>query len=336
MSFNLFGPASKSDIRVGYIDPERGFVGNLTVYEANKYAKLNPGTTFIFRRRDKIQFMNINEVNALQGKDLLPTNSASGSAGCDGITGLDIYEDGTGTGGGTGGVDGGFNNIKPEVLKEISPRVRFSGGGGIGAKGNPIFGNDGSLLAVDLIDGGWGYQYAPITDVFDEYGIGSGAVVRSIMIGDPGYPECKFLTTVETFEREEDFEEYDLSGAPTTGSFGRRYNKDGKDIGIWDPTVYANLDNDPARIEIQRYQDFLLSLRRGQKINIDQNIIRNWWTTRQERPIQVTARNKKSRVVHKVRHPGWNNSDENNKPREDSDYIDVVFNIYSAGANKRN
>ena len=29
MSFNLFGPASKSDIRVGYIDPERGFVGNL-------------------------------------------------------------------------------------------------------------------------------------------------------------------------------------------------------------------------------------------------------------------------------------------------------------------
>ena len=57
MSFNLFGPASKSDIRVGYIDPERGFVGNLTVYEANRYAKLNPGTTFIFRRRDKIQFM---------------------------------------------------------------------------------------------------------------------------------------------------------------------------------------------------------------------------------------------------------------------------------------
>jgi hypothetical protein len=355
MSFNIFGPASKSDIRVGYIDPERGFVGNLSVYEANKYAKLNPGTTFIFRRRDKIRFMNINGVNALTPKDLLPSNSASGSDGCDGITGLDIYEDGfggtgtDGTGGGTdggfggtgtdgtgGGTDGGFSAIKPEVLKEIPPKVRFSGGGGIGAKGNPIIGNDGSLLAVDLIDGGWGYQYAPITEVFDEYGIGSGAVVRSIMIGDPGYPDCKFLTTVETFENEEDFEEYDLSGAPTTGSFGRRYDKDGKDIGIWDPTVYANLDNDPARIEIQRYQDFLLSLRRGQKINIDQNVVRNWWTTRQERPIQVTARNKKSRVVHKVRHPGWNNSDENNKPREDTDYIDVVFNIYSAGANKRN
>ena len=28
-------------------------------------------------------------------------------------------------------------------------------------------------------------QYAPITDVFDDSGIASGAVVRSIMIGDP-------------------------------------------------------------------------------------------------------------------------------------------------------
>ena len=301
MSFNLFGPATKCDIRVGYIDPERGFVGNLSVYDANKYAKLNPGTTFIFRRRDKIQFMNINEVNALEGKDLLPTNSASGSAGCDGVTGLDIYEDNPSG-------ESGFSDLKPEVLKEIPPKVRFSGGGGIGAKGNPIIGNDGSLLAVDLVDGGWGYQYAPITEVFDEYGIGSGAVVRSIMIGDPGYPECKFLTTVETFEREEDFEEYDFSScapAAGSGSFGRRYDKDGKDIGIWDPTVYANLDNDPARIEIQRYQDFLLSLRKGQKVNIDQNIVRNWWTTRQERPIQVTARNQKSRIVHKVDFPAW-------------------------------
>ena len=72
MSFNLFGPASKSDIRVGYIDPERGLSAIFDLYDANKYAKLNPGTTFIFRRRDKIQFMNINEVNALEGKDLLP------------------------------------------------------------------------------------------------------------------------------------------------------------------------------------------------------------------------------------------------------------------------
>jgi len=144
MSFNLFGPATKCDIRVGYIDPERGFVGNLSVYDANKYAKLNPGTTFIFRRRDKIQFMNINEVNKLEGKDLLPETSASGSKGCDGVTGLDIYEDGTG--------ESGFSDLKPELLKEISPRVRFSGGGGIGAKANASFCNYGARIAKGVID----------------------------------------------------------------------------------------------------------------------------------------------------------------------------------------
>ena len=293
MSFNLFGPASKSDIRVGYIDPERGFVGDLTLCDANKYAKLNPGTTFILRRRDKIKFLNINEVNKLEGKDLLPATSATGSKGCDGVTGLDIYDE-----------DG---NIKPELFEEIPPNVRFSGGGGIGAKANPIFGNDGSLLAVDVIDGGWGYQYAPVTEVFDEYGIGSGAVIRSIMIGDPGYPDCKFLNTVETFEREEDFEEYDLSQCSSSSrSFGKRYDENGNEVGAWDPTIYANLDNDPIKIEIQRYQDFLLSLRKGQKINIDNNIVRKWWDTRRERPIRVTGQNKKSRVIHKVDHPAWN------------------------------
>ena len=332
MSFNLFGPATKSDIRVGYIDPERGFVGNLTVYEANKYAKLNPGTTFIFRRRDKIQYMNINGVNALTAKDLLPSNSASGSDGCDGVTGLDIYEDETGT----GGTGDGFSDIKPEVLAEISPRVRFSGGGGIGAKANGIYGTDGSLLAVDLIEGGWGYQYAPITDVFDDYGIASGAVVRSIMIGDPDYPECKFFKTVETFEREEDFEEYDLSGAPS-GSFGRRYDKDGKDVGIWDPTLYATLEESPIRLEIQRYQDFLLSLRKESKINVDDKIVRNWWTTRKERPLQVTAANRKSRVVHKVRHWGWGGKEvtvAKSPPATVDNFVDLKFKVYSQGGNQ--
>jgi hypothetical protein len=354
MSFNLFGSATKSDIRVGYIDPERGFVGNLSVYEANKYAKLNPGTTFIFRRRDKIQYMNINGVNKLTPKDLLPSTSASGSDGCNGITGLDIYQDGaddtgtggtgtgtggTGTGGtGTGETDGGFSDIKPEVLAEVSPRVRFSGGGGIGAKGNAIFGTDGSLLAVDVIEGGWGYQYAPITDVFDDYGIASGAVIRSIMIGDPDYPECKFFKTVETFEEEEDFEEYDLSGAPTTGFFGRRYDKDGKDVGIWDPTLYANLEDNPVRLEIQRYQDFLLSLRKESKINIDDKIIRNWWTTRQERPLRVTAKNNKSRVVHEVAHWAWGGkevtSSKKSPPSEEEFFEDIKFKVFTQGGKK--
>ena len=293
MSFNLFGPATRCDIRLGYIDPNEGFVGDLTLHEANKYAKLNPGTTFIFRTRDRIKFLNINEVNKLTAKDLTPDSSADGKDGCPGVIGLDIYDD-----------DG---NIKPEVFEEKSPNVRFSGGGGIGAKGNPIFGDDGSLLAVDLIDGGWGYQYPPITEVFDPYGIGAGAVTRSIMIGDPSYPECKFVKTFITYENEEDFEEPDLTicAPSSSGGFGRRYNAEGTDIGPWDPTVYANFDGSPVRAEIQRYQDFLLSLQGGVKVNVQDNTIRNWWTGRRFRPLSVTSGNKKSRVVHDVDYPAW-------------------------------
>jgi len=293
MSFNLFGPADKCDIRVGYISTTRGYVDGVNRYEANKYAKLNPGTQFILRRRDKIQFMNINEVNKLEPKDLLPENSAGGSEGCSGITGLDIYDDGGG--------------IRSDAFDNIDPYVNFSGGNGIGARANPIFGSDGSLLAVDLIDGGWGYAYAPVTEVVDEYGIGAGAVVRSIMVGDPAYSKCAFVETVQTFEKEEDFEEYDLStcGPSEIVSFGKRYNADGKEVGVWDPTTYATLRGNPVEIEQRRYQDFLESLRGGTRVNLQDNTIRNWWTTQREKPLQVTALNKKSRIVHKVTHPAW-------------------------------
>ena len=42
MSFNIFGNPTKDDIRVAYISTERGMVNNVTVCEANDYAKLNP------------------------------------------------------------------------------------------------------------------------------------------------------------------------------------------------------------------------------------------------------------------------------------------------------
>ena len=163
------------------------------------------------------------------------------------------------------------------------------------------------------------------------------AVVRSIMIGDPDYPECKFFKTVETFEREEDFEEYDLSGAPS-GSFGRRYDKDGKDVGTWDPTLYATLEESPIRLEIQRYQDFLLSLRKESKINVDDKIVRNWWTTRKERtPLQVTAANRKSRVVHEVVHWAWGGKEvtvAKSPPATVDNFVDLKFKVYSQGGNQ--
>ena len=63
-TFNLFGPPQAKDLRVGYISTDRGYVSNISVCEANEYAKLNPGTTFIFKpTRKKIEFLNINEDN---------------------------------------------------------------------------------------------------------------------------------------------------------------------------------------------------------------------------------------------------------------------------------
>ena len=55
MAFDLFGSPTKCDIRVGYISTETGFVDGISVYEANKYAKVNPGTQFVFRNREKVE-----------------------------------------------------------------------------------------------------------------------------------------------------------------------------------------------------------------------------------------------------------------------------------------
>ena len=76
MAFELFGTAKREDIRVAYISPDLGLVDNVTICDANAYAKLNPGTVFIFKRRDKIKYLNINAVNALTPDELSPEEVA--------------------------------------------------------------------------------------------------------------------------------------------------------------------------------------------------------------------------------------------------------------------
>ena len=68
-TFNLFGPISKADIKVGYISTERGYVQGVTICSANTHAKKNPGEVFIYKpTRNEVRFLNINEVNRL-GED---------------------------------------------------------------------------------------------------------------------------------------------------------------------------------------------------------------------------------------------------------------------------
>ena len=60
-TFNLFGPITDKDLKVAYISTDKGYQGNVSVCDANAYAKANPGTVFIFKPdRETIQYLNIN------------------------------------------------------------------------------------------------------------------------------------------------------------------------------------------------------------------------------------------------------------------------------------
>ena len=317
MSFNLFGPATICDIKVGYISTDRGFVDGLNRYEANQYAALNPGTQFIFRNRDLIRYLNINEVNKLTTDDLLPSRVPTN--GCDQDSrnkfGLDIYNQ-----------DG---SLKPDATGTPgTPRIYINGGGGVGAAANPVIGLDGSLLAVDVVEGGYGYRFPPQVDIVDLEGLGSGAVaIASLCPPDR-------VGTLQTFENEEDFEEYDFTKcAPLQTDFGNRVGADGENIGQWDPTLYASLKVDPIRREIIAYQSFLEGIRNG------------WWNTRKARPIEIIANDKKGNVKYDVQHWAWggsrdvikipNKPNKSNNPNKRENFKEVEFKVYTQGGQDR-
>tara|TARA_B100000287_G_scaffold201268_1_gene190068 strand:+ start:1995 stop:5714 length:3720 start_codon:yes stop_codon:yes gene_type:complete len=251
--FNLFGNATDGEIRVAYISTERGLVDNVTVCEANDYAKLNPGTQFIFRTREYTKYMNINGVNKLTPDDLMPKKE------CEGI----------------------------EMTKECGPpQVFFTGGGGVGIKGNPIIGQDGAVLAIDLVSGGFGFQNEPNVEVKDNCGIGAGGNFKAEL--------GEIAEQWEYYDLEEDFEEYEIcEGATDTGVFGNRYGINGENLGVWEPKLYANFKQDPLRKEIKKYQDFL-----AQGTN-------PWWTTRKDAPLSMTGERGTTRRVYNVDHSEW-------------------------------
>tara|TARA_B100000287_G_scaffold300004_1_gene283154 strand:+ start:681 stop:4778 length:4098 start_codon:yes stop_codon:yes gene_type:complete len=251
--FNLFGNANKDDIRVAYISTERGMVDNVTVCEANDYAKLNPGTQFIFRTREFTKYMNINGVNKLTPDDLTPQKD------CDGV----------------------------KMTKECGPpEAHFAGGGGVGIKGNPVIGQDGAVLAVDLVSGGFGYQVPPNVTVKDNCGIGAGGN----FVAELG----EIAERYEYYDLEDDFEDYEIcEGATDTGVFGQRYGVNGEDLGAWEPRMYANYDKDPIELQIKRYQDII------------QQGTNPFWTTRTQAPLSVTGNRGTSRRVYNVDHSAW-------------------------------
>ena len=140
-------PTSFDNIKVGYISETDGYVKDVSIADANAYAELNPETEFIFIDGDeKIRFLTINEVNALTPKNLLRSDPClTGDQPCG------------------------------------PPKLKFFGGGGVGASANPVVDVNGNLIAVDLVSGGFGYTSPPQVQVLDPCKNGSGAVLQSVL-----------------------------------------------------------------------------------------------------------------------------------------------------------
>ena len=259
---NLFGPLTKDEIRVGYISEDDGYVESISICEANKYAKDHPDTAFIFRNRDKVLYLNINQVNQLDPSILVPRKSGDN---CDGV------------------------KIESDCSKK--PTVaNFYGGGGVGVLGNPVIGKDGAVLAIDLVEGGFGYKYGPLLEVKDGCGVGGGARFRSIL-SDDGIE----IETFKYYDEDAFEEEYDIcdpSPAEEAG-YGRLFNLKGKDIGPWNPYKYLQGTKSANDIEVDEYQKLLDEFKNP------------FWVAREQQNIKITSDDKVTSKKYDVIHWAW-------------------------------
>ena len=145
MSKSKISPILIDNIKVSYANSAGVLFENVSVSDANDYEKTNPGTTFLFLDGDqKYRYLNISQVNSLTVSDLITKKSD-----CD-------------------------TSPKPAG----PPEIVFSGGSGIGGEANPIIGENGQLLGIDIVNPGIGYEIPPIVKIIDNGNTGSGAVVQ--------------------------------------------------------------------------------------------------------------------------------------------------------------
>ena len=211
----VFGNVTKKNIRVGWIDPVRGFVDGYDICAANDQARRDPGTVFIYvDGNHTINYININDVNKLEAEDTLSTTQDE----CGGIN---------------------------QKVKCGPPKIQIYGGGGIGAVGNAIIGTDGTLMAVHVVRGGHGYAYPPQATALDECHYGSGAVLQ-VILGETA-DQWQYFDQATDYEETEYCEDF-------TWNFGRMWGPNGENLGEWVPSLYTDLSMDPIQNEILKYQ----------------------------------------------------------------------------------
>ena len=60
MALNLFGPLTKENIKVSYVDSVLGLINGVSITQANEYARRNPEATFTFKNGNQsIQYFGI-------------------------------------------------------------------------------------------------------------------------------------------------------------------------------------------------------------------------------------------------------------------------------------
>ena len=338
-TFNIFANNQDANdaVRVGYIDPKRGYISGLSVYEANKYAERNPGTQFIIANRDKVRYININEVNRLKNSDTLPKHRPSGLVDrnsdefdpCNTVRGFKTDPDTLGEpeikpliDGDSGDFDATANYDRyGSDSSKCRTRVELQGGGGIGAVATPIIGKDGSIIHVRVVHGGFGYKYPPQVRIVDDCRRGAGAKGYS-RLGSTGYVE-------ENFDEDADVENYDFSLGeynfdPDDSPWGSVYSMANQTvIGDWNPANVISLTSQTGfHKELQDYLGFL----KGYDPN------KPWWTTRDETPVRITgdgASKKSNRlrgILFPVQHPAWGGEKSVSK-----DLVSVEFEVYGQG-----
>jgi len=139
----------KSAVKVSYYDNDGTLVKDATQDQALQVEKLRPGTKFFHTNGNgSISELGINQVIALQPKDLLPQGPPCPTA--------------------------------PQTCGP--PKVKIFGGDGIGAVANAIISpNSKSIIGFDIKDPGRNFFSAPYVELVDECGNGKGASARAIL-----------------------------------------------------------------------------------------------------------------------------------------------------------
>jgi len=136
-------------VKVSYVDNDGTLVKDATQDQALAIEKLRPGTKFFYTNSNgSVSELNINQVVALQPKDLLPQGPPCPTA--------------------------------PQTCGP--PKVKIFGGNGIGAVANAIISpNSNSIIGFDIKDPGRNFFSAPYVELVDECGNGKGASARAVL-----------------------------------------------------------------------------------------------------------------------------------------------------------